>query len=345
MSVTIFDVAKQAGVSYGTVSRVLNGKKNVSDTAREQVLKAAESLGYVANRQAQGLAGGRSRVVGLLVRGLSTAYMGEIISGVDEELMTLGYDLMLQTTHRVAEVKGLASVDSVEKKLAETFASQLAEGLIVVLPHHPESYMGILCQRSFPCVLVDHQGIGIDTLSVGATNFEGALTATEYLINLGHRRIGFITGTMTMGCATERLRGYERALKQHGLRLDPRLVAEGDFQQQQGYACAHHLLSLKARPTAIFASNDVMAFGAMEAARDLGLRIPDDVSIVGFDDVPQAESVHPPLTTVRQPLREMGRAAARLLVKRINGAGDLVTRIQLPTSLTVRQSCSERKPQ
>jgi LacI family transcriptional regulator len=341
MAATIFDVAKEAGVSYGTVSRVLNGKKNVSDAARDQVLKAAESLGYVANRQAQGLAGGRSRVVGLLVRGLSTAYMGEIISGVDEELMAHNYDLLLQTTHRVAEMKSVASV---EKKLAETFASQLAEGLIVVLPHDPESYMGVLRQRSFPCVLVDHQGIGMDTLSVGATNFEGALAATEYLINLGHRRIGFVTGTMTMGCATERLRGYERALKQHGLRYDAKLVARGDFQQPQGYACTHQLLSLKPRPTAIFASNDVMAFGAMEAARDLGLRIPDDVSIVGFDDVPQAESVHPPLTTVRQPLREMGRAAARLLVKRINGDGDLITRIQLPTSLTVRQSCSERTP-
>jgi LacI family transcriptional regulator len=340
MSVTIFDVAQAAGVSYGTVSRVLNGKKNVSDSAREQVMKAVEALGYVANRQAQTLAGGRPSVVGLLVRDVATGYIGEIVAGVDEELMAHGYDLMLQTTHRVA---------GDEKKLADMFSSQLASGLIVVLPRHPESYLGILRQRSFPCVLVDHQGIGMDVSSVGASNFDGAVSATEYLIGLGHRRIGFISGTRSMGCASERLRGFEWALKKNGLRGDPKLIATGDFQQQQGYACARELLSLRPRPTALFASNDVMAYGAMEAARELGLRIPEDISIIGFDDVPQSEAVHPPLTTVRQPLKEMGRSAARMLVKRIAGAdagaSDPVSRIELPTSLTIRQSCASRRPQ
>jgi len=332
MSVTIFDVAKHAGVSYGTVSRVLNGKKNVSDTARDQVQRAVKALGYVANRQAQGLAGGRSNVIGILVRDLATGYIGEIIAGVDEELATHGFDLMLQTTHRLA---------GDEQKLAELFSSQLAEGLIVVLPRQPELYLKILRQRRFPCVLVDHQGLGLEVSAVGAANFEGALTATDYLIGLGHRRIGFITGTVSMGCAQERLRGYQCALKRHGLRLDSHLIFRGDFQQAQGYVGAKQLLGLKSRPTAIFASNDTMAFGAMEVARELGLGIPSDLSIIGFDDIPQTESVHPPLTTVHQPLRNMGREAARMLVRRIQGSMDQVMWVELPTSLIVRQSCRE----
>ncbi len=159
------------------------------------------------------------------------------------------------------------------------------------------------------------------------------------LFSIGHRRIGFISGTMDFGCAQERLAGYEAALKDHGITIDPNLVCEGDFLQPQGYHCTQQLLSLATPPTALFVSNDVMAFGAMEAARERGLHIPADLSIIGFDDIPQAAHVHPALTTVRQPLEEMGRSAANLLLKYIAHPLAEVERIELPTELIIRESC------
>jgi len=188
-------------------------------------------------------------------------------------------------------------------------------------------------------VLIDHQGIGDYARSVGATNWQGAYDATRYLLGLGHRRIGFITGALDLGCAVDRLGGYQAALSDHNLLSDPALIATGDFHRPQGFAGAQALLDLPERPTAILASNDEMAFGAMEAARVNGLRIPDDISVVGFDDIPQASAVHPPLTTVRQPLHEMGRTATQMLLQLIADPQLQVGRVALPTELVERQSC------
>jgi LacI family transcriptional regulator len=187
-------------------------------------------------------------------------------------------------------------------------------------------------------VLIDHQGTGESESAVGATNRQGGYDATRYLIELGHRRIGFITGTLDLGCSRDRLAGYEAALAERGWSIDPALIREGDFQQPAGFACAQALLAAPERPTAIFASNDVMAFGVMEAVRDRGLRIPDDVSIIGFDDIPQAATVNPPLTTVRQPLAEMGARATRMLLTLIHNLDQATQRIELPTELIVRAS-------
>jgi LacI family transcriptional regulator len=174
---------------------------------------------------------------------------------------------------------------------------------------------------------------------VGATNWQGAYDATRYLIRLGHRRIGFITGALELGCAVDRLAGYQAALTDHDLPSDPTLITTGDFHRPQGFAGAQALLNRPDRPTAILASNDEMAFGAMEAARVHGLRIPDDISVVGFDDIPQASVVHPPLTTVRQPLEEMGRMATQMLLRLIAEPQLQVGRVALPTELVERQSC------
>jgi LacI family transcriptional regulator len=280
------------------------------------------------------LAGGRSHVIGLLVRDLSTSYIGEIIRGIDDELASAGYDLMLYTTHRRTDEAGQIAA----------LTRGLADGLLLVLPRNPGAYGATLRQRDFPHVLIDHQGIKDTSPAVAATNEQGSCAATRYLIGLGHRRIGFITGNMDMGCAQDRLAGYRQALKAHDLSFAPELVWHGDFHQPEGYAGAQALLSLPDPPTAIFASNDVMAFGVMEAARDRGLRIPDDISIIGFDDIPQAASVNPPLTTVRQPLRQMGGEAARLLLKRINDSKFPDECIELPTELVVRCSTAALSP-
>jgi len=330
--ITIFDVAEEAGVSYSTVSRVVNNKGYVSEEKRERVLRAMTQLGYVVNMQARSLAGGRTNVVGLLVHGLNTSYIGEIVKGIDNALDQANYDLMLYTTHR-RKTRESAYVTKLTRNAVD--------GLLLVLPRNAAAYLETLDQHHFPHVLLDHEGF-IDNKSapaVSAMNRKGAYEATHYLLQLGHRRIGFITGMMDTGCAQERLEGYKSALQDQGLPVIPELIREGDFMQPMGYTCAHALLSLAQPPTAIFVSSDLMAFGVMEAARDRSLQIPRDISIVGFDDIPQADHVHPPLTTVRQPLEEMGRVAARLLLSYIENPDRPIERVELPTKLIIRESC------
>lgn len=331
---TIIDVAREAGVSYATVSRVVNNKAHVKPGTRERVLVAMQRLGYVANLQARSLAGGRTQVVGLLVQDLGTAYIGEIIRGIDGELAAAGYDLVLYTTHRQT---------ARESTHVTTLTRGLADGLLLVLPRNPEAYLETLRAHAFPYVLIDHDGTDSAAPAVGATNWQGAYDATCYLIALGHKRIGFIAGTRGLQAAEDRRAGYLAALAAHDLPADLALIVEGNFLQPESYNATGALLHLPAPPTAIFAANDVSAFGVMEAVRDQGLRIPQDVSIVGFDDIPQASNVHPPLTTVRQPLEEMGRAATRMLLDQLADPQHPPGRVDLPTELIIRHSCMKRE--
>jgi LacI family transcriptional regulator len=328
--VTIRDVATEAGVSYGTVSRVINNAAHVKAGTRERVREVMERLDYVVNRQARSLAGGHSHVIGVLAPDLGTGYIGEIMRGIDDELDLAHYDMMLYTTHR-REAK--------ESGYVATLTQGMADGLLIVLPRNPAMFMQTLRQRDFPYVLIDHQGTNEQDHAVGATNWQGAYNATEYLIKQGHQRIGFITGSMDLGCARDRLAGYQAAMRTNHLPIDPGLVYEGDFHQPEGYTGGNTLLSLPHPPTAIFASNDVTAMGVMDAARSRGLRIPNDISILGFDDIPQAQNIHPALTTVRQPLEKMGRVATQMLLDLLNDPHKDVSRVELPTELIVRDSC------
>jgi LacI family transcriptional regulator len=329
-NVTIVDVAGEAGVSYATVSRVINNKGHVRPETRERVLRAMTRLGYVVDQRARSLAGGRSQVIGLLVHDVGTSYIGEIIRGIDAELASAQYDLILYTTHR-RKTK--------ESAYVVTLTRGLADGLLLVLPRNPGAYLETLRQHRFPHVLIDHRGVDEEIPAVAAANRQGAYNATKYLIELGHRRIGFITGAIDQICAQDRLEGYKVALADHEVAFAPELVYKGNFFQPLGYAGASALLELPHPPTAIFASNDVSAFGAMEAVREHGLHIPKDISVVGFDDIPQAAHVHPPLTTVRQPLEEMGRIATHMLLEYIKDPQRPIERVELPTKLVLRQSC------
>ena len=332
--VTIVDVAAKAGVSFGTVSRVINNDVHVKPETRERVLEAMQHLGFVANRQARSLAGGKSNTIGVLVPDLGTGYIGEIIRGIDIELSLTGLDLILYTTHRTA---------SKEASYVANLAKGMVDGLLLVLPRNPADYIGTLTRSDFPFVLIDHQGTGEDCPAVGATNWQGAYTATEYLIKLGHQRIGFITGSMDLGCAVDRLEGYRSALRTHHIPELPGLVYEGTFFQPDGYAGASAMLDGPYPPTAIFASNDVMAMGVMDAVRNRGLRIPDDISVVGFDNIPQSAMVYPALTTVQQPLEQMGRVATQMLLAILNNPKKTINRIELPTELIIRSSSSPPK--
>ena len=332
--VTIVEVARKGGVSLGTVSRVINNDIHVAPETRERVSRVMQEMGYVANRQARSLRGSKTNVIGVLVPDLGTGYIGEIIHGIDSELALGQLDLMLYTTHRTA---------SKEANFVANLGKGMVDGLLLVLPRSPADYVETLTLRNFPFVLIDHQGTGQDCPAVAASNWQGAYNATEYLIKLGHNRIGFITGSMDLGAASDRLDGYESALRIHHLPTDPRLIYNGTFSQPDGYAGASALLELDRPPTAIFASNDVMAMGAMDAVWRRGLRVPEDVSIVGFDDIPQAASVRPALTTVRQPLEQMGRVATQMLVDLLKHPDKAMNRIELPTELIVRASTSSPK--
>lgn len=332
--VTIKEVAAAAGISFGTVSRVINNDVHVKAETRERVLQEMERLGYVVNRQARSLAGGKSNMIGVLAPDLGTGYIGEIIRGIDAELSLASYDMMLFTTHRAA---------TKEANYVANLAKGMVDGLLLVLPRNPSDYIRILTRREFPFVLIDHQGNGDPCPAVGATNWQGAYNATEYLIKLGHTRIGFITGSLDLGAAMDRLNGYKSALRANHVPFSEALVYEGTFFQPDGFAGASALLDLPEPPSAIFASNDVMAMGAMDAVRNRGLSIPDDISILGFDDIPQAELVRPALTTVRQPLEKMGRIATQMLLDKLKNPDKTTNRIELPTELIVRSSTSAPK--
>lgn len=330
-NVTILDVARESGVSYSTVSRVLNGFAFVKDVTRQRVFEAAERLGYVANIQARSLAGGKTQIIGLLVPGLDNGYITEIVGGIDQELANSDHDMMLYTTHRFQGKESL---------YVRTIANGLVDGLILLVPQNAENYLQALPNEDFPYVLVDQIDDKYNSTTVDATNWQGAFDAVSYLIALGHRRIGFIMGHPQLNSARERLDGYRAALQQHRIAYDDALVVVGDYMPQGGYAGAMQLLTLPDRPTAIFASNDLSAFGVFDAVRGEGLRIPDDLSVIGFDDIPLSSLTYPKLTTVRQPLIQIGQMAVRLLLEKLEDPALPSRRVTLPTELIIRDSCA-----
>jgi LacI family transcriptional regulator len=329
--VTIMDVARASGVSYATVSRVLSEYEFVRESTRSRVMEAVERLGYVANLPARSLAGGRSQIIGLLVPNVDNNYVGTVMLGIDQELERAHYDLMLYTSHRQPNNESL---------YVSAIANGLTEGLLLITPLDPTTYLDALRKQNFPYVLIDQADKTENSSVVEATNWQGAYDATRYLCQLGHTRIAFITGTLAVRSAVERLRGYKDALADCGLPVREELIIEGDYLQQTGYEVTRKLLqSADPLPSAVFASNDLLAFGAMDAARACGLNIPEDISIMGFDDIPQASLVYPRLTTVRQPLEQMGRVAVRMLLERIEDRSCPPRQVALPTQLIIRDSC------
>lgn len=334
--VTIIDVAKEAKVSHATVSRVINDRNNVRPATRERVLAAMDKLGYQVNVQARTLAGGRSKVIGLLVHGLGNPYTGEVTSGIDEACNEANYNMMLYTTHRQISKE----VDFVNFMVKGT-----CDGLLIVLPQSPDRYLTHLRKSGLPYVLVDHRGEDERDASIICNNVKGAYKAVEHLLQLGHRRIACISGTSESHSTQERLQGYRQALTEYGITVDPSLIVDGDFMQLGGFQAMSHLLdNVTPRPTAVFALSDLMALGCLDAARERGLKVPDDLSVVGFDDIPQAGYLRPPLTTVHQPMVEMGRFATRMLLDYIAQPDLLPQKVELPTKLIVRATTQQLNP-
>jgi LacI family transcriptional regulator len=335
--VTIRHVAEEARVSRMTVMRVLHNKPDVSEETRRRITEIMQTLGYVP-RAVSRVKPRDGKIVGLLIPDITTFYMGEILRGVSRAADQLNYGLMLYTQGTTDHAKRTSYYLAV-------FDNTLVDGVLLVVPYDYEAIVNDLKRHSLPYVIIDHHNDTGSEPAVAATNRKGALDAMRYLLALGHRRIGFITGRGDLICSRDRLQGYRDGLAEVGLPFDPALVREGDFSQPTGFRQGQALLELKDPPTAIFASNDVMAFGVMDAAKTAGLNIGQDISVVGFDDIYSASQSYPPLTTVHQPLATMGEAALQMLITLLEGRPCLTLRQEMPTELIIRGSTGRARQQ
>jgi LacI family transcriptional regulator len=328
MKLTISDIARKAGVSKTTVSRVLNHRPDVDEETRKKILKIIEEFNYSPSYSAKSLSTGKRNLIGLIVPSLSSFFSLEIIRGVAEGISDTQYELVLYTT-------GLSKYN--EQIYMRAIRNDLVDGIIVVLPRdQKESYLRSI--HEIPIIAVDYSGIDIQYPRITATNAMGAYEGTKYLIDLGHKRIGFITGLMDLGCSQDRLQGFIQAMDEADYDIDKSHIGSGSFTRASGELLAKEWLSRNEKPTAIFASNDEMALGVMDVAETLGINIPSELSVLGFDDINEARLRRPGLTTIKQPLFEMGNQAAIGIIDLLDGR-EIQSKV-LETQLVIRESCA-----
>jgi LacI family transcriptional regulator len=325
---TLAAIAKEANVAISTVSKVLNGHTDVAASTRRDVERLLADRGYQRPRSPRRSA--RPDLIDLVINELDSVWGLSILTGVEEVVEAAGLSLVVSSVH---------NRQSLTRRWLESLLARGSAGAILVLSELTDRQRGDLDRRGMPFVVVD--GVSAppaDVPSIGATNFAGGYAATEHLIGLGHRRIAMIGGSEQLECTRARIAGYRAALEAGGLPYCRELVRYSNFHHDGGLKAALSLL--EKGPSAIFAGSDQQATGVYEAARRAGLSIPGDLSVVGFDDLNFAEWTAPPLTTIRQPLHEMGVAAARTLLRLVNGERLESTRIELATRLIVRASTS-----
>lgn len=323
MKVRLAEVAAAAGVSVPTVSKVVHGRADVAAATRSRVEAALAACQYAAPRRTVE----RPGLIDLVFTGPLNPWAIEIINGAEKAAAAEGHRIT------VSILDGEAASD---EWLARESASR-TNGIILGLAELPPAYRTRLAALNVPMVIVDPVGQPDPHIpSVGAANWAGGYTATEFLIKLGHRRIGTITGRPALPCSQARVHGYRAALEHAGLQADPALVCTGDFTFEAALTAAARVLELGRPPTAIFAGNDFEAMGVYEAARRRGLRIPEDLSVVGFDDLQMSAWVSPPLTTVAQPLAQMAATATQMILR--PSPDEVGNRVELATSLVVRSS-------
>ena len=326
---TIQDVAKTAGVSVSTVSRVLNRKVDVASETKDRIHSVIDDLGYATNFAARSMRSQKKNLVGLIMPDIAYPFAIEVMKGVNRAIAESEFDLLVYTTGDVRK-SGRASH---EQKYVSLLTNSISDGVIIVAPVAGEFNIDA------PIVSIDPLASNPNYPAVHATNYQGAMEAMAYLLGLGHRRIGFISGRAELESSNRRLKGYREALEKAGIPIDERLIASGDYTTVTGISGARELLALENPPTAIFASNDQMAMGVFQVAEELGIRIPEDLSVIGFDNI--TESKYMGLTTVDQFISEMGYVATHMLIKIINGVQLDEQTYQMRTQLVIRNSCRE----
>lgn len=325
--VTITEIARQAGVSVPTVSRVVNGRSDVSPRTRARVEELLQRYGY---RRRPAAPGTRAALLDLVFHDLDSPWAVEIIRGVEEVAQAEGVGTVVSAIH---------GRSGAARDWMRNLRARASDGVILVTSTLDTDLHDELRALGVPLVVVDPAGSpALEAPTIGAANWAGGLAATEHLLSLGHRRIGLIAGPPRLLCSRARFDGYRAALEGAGLTFDEALVVPGDFHPESGFAGCEKLLDLPEPPTAIFAASDQMALGAIEALRRRGLRVPEDMSLVGFDDLPEVRWSAPPLTTIRQPLSEMGKLAVRTILKLTRNEPPDSPRVELGTELVVRAS-------
>jgi LacI family transcriptional regulator len=328
-SITIQDVAKEAGVSVSTVSRVLNDKDDVAPETYERIQSVIQRLGYTSSLAARSMRSRQTNVIGLIVPNVADSFSIEVMKGVNRAIAEFDYDLLIYTSGSIERPTGPER----ERHYVALLNGSITDGIVIATP------AATSFSTAAPVVTVDPNNKCPDCPSVISTNYAGATAAMEYLIELGHCRIGFINGRPDLQSASQRLRGYLDALAAADIPANQALIEVGDFTTGTGRLCAYRLLSLPEPPTAILAANDRSAMGAMEAADELGFRIPEDLSLVGFDNIPETAYLNPSLTTVDQFIDQMGYIATEILIGLIQGKVPDSEQHEIATQLVIRDSC------
>jgi len=329
---TINDIAKEAGVAKSTVSKVLNEQGGVSQKTREKVLKAIKRLNYHPSMIARSLKSRKTKAVGLILPNIINPFFPTILKGVEDTAIENGYVVVFCDSDDRKEKESL---------YFQIFENRWVDGIIfsgITGDEEEERYIRAIHEKGTPVVLIDREIEGYFTNVVMIDNKRAGFDATTHLLELGHKKIGHIAGPQNIKIFAKRLEGYKEALVKYGIDFNPQMVEEGDLSIESGSRAVRKLLKKKVTFTAIFASNDLMAIGCMKELQKNGLRVPQDVSIVGFDNIPLTSLVTPSLTTMAQPAYEMGAEAMNLLIKSIERKGALKSKIILPTELVVRES-------
>lgn len=331
MDVTIKDIAQRAHVSVSTVSRVLNNKADVHEETKRRVQEIIEELGYSPNSIARGLVLQRTHTIGLLIPDITNPFFPEVARGVENRAKELGYSLIFCDSGNDMQS---------EKDAIALFRSKQVDGIILSLSLASQAELFRLQSEQFPVVQIDRGIPELRIPTVAVDNVLSAATATGYLIQLGHRRIAHITGDLGTKTGRDRLQGYRKALASAGIEPEESWIVEGAYDIESGAAGATRLLFGPHRPTAIFAANDLIAMGVYQVALDGGLRIPDDLSVVGHDDIQIAGIVRPGLTTMSQPKYKLGQVGVELLIKEIDSGESTAEEIVLLTELVTRGSAA-----
>jgi LacI family transcriptional regulator len=332
MKPTIYDVARAAGVSIATVSKVINNTGRISDKTRKKVHKVMEELRYQPSIVASALTGKRMNTIGLLIKDLANPFFAEVARAVEDRGQELGFSVVMCSTDNDSDKEAGYIALLKQKKV---------DGIIVAAGFRNETMLRELIRENFPVALISQEipELAIDSVSVD--DYQGGYQVTDHLISLGHRHIAMIAedGRSSFG----RIRGYRQALEDAGIPFDELRLIRCEASVEEGYRNGGYFLDSLKPLTAIFASNDLLAVGVMKAARERGIRIPDDLSVVGFDNTILAAFVDPPLTSVAQPIQDMGRQVVDCLVQRIEGEHKLKQRVVLLPELVIRKSTGPAK--
>lgn len=328
-AITIHDVARKAGVSISTVSRVLNGKGDVALETNEKVQCVVKELGYASSLAARSMRSHRTNVIGLIMPDVASPYSLEVLRGVNQGIAHIDYHLIVYTT---GNIRKRGTTDQ-ERQYVRLLDGTITDGVIVVTPAATDF------STDAPLVVVDPNNQSPACPAIMCANRAAAVSAMRYLINLGHRRIAHITGRLDLVSACDRLEGYKESLSTAGIPIDLDLIQVGNYEMELAQKQTRTLLALKNPPTAIFAANDMSAMGAYQAAQAAGVRIPQDLSVVGFDNVLESVFLNPPLTTVDQSIAEMGTMAIDIMVKLLRGEQLKENLVTIPTRLVIRDSC------